>query len=98
MVCGIKLVLNCSQTMIHTGFWGCGAFGGNRILMTILQSLAADLAGVDIVFWASDDSGVNLVKNARRQYKQAREISLSVPRLLDYLVKQRFQWGVSDGN
>ena len=22
---------------VHTGYWGCGAFGGNRVLMTLLQ-------------------------------------------------------------
>jgi hypothetical protein len=22
---------------IHSGFWGCGAFGGNRVMMTLLQ-------------------------------------------------------------
>ncbi len=32
---------------IRTGFWGCGAFGGNRQVMTALQLLAARLAGVD---------------------------------------------------
>ena len=25
---------------VRTGFWGCGAFGGNRTLMTLLQLLA----------------------------------------------------------
>ena len=53
------------QTVIHTGFWGCGAFGGNRVLMTMLQSLAADLAGVEMIFWAFDDQGVDLVRKAR---------------------------------
>jgi hypothetical protein len=32
---------------IRTGFWGCGAFGGNRHVMTALQLLAARLAGAD---------------------------------------------------
>jgi len=31
---------------VHSGFWGCGAFGGNRVMMTLLQILAADLAGL----------------------------------------------------
>lgn len=86
------------RTVIHTGFWGCGAFGGNRTLMTILQALAADLAGVDIVFWASGKAGVELVNDARRRYERLRETVPSVPALLDHLVQQRFRWGVSDGN
>ena len=26
-----------ARVVIHTGFWGCGAFGGNRVLMVALQ-------------------------------------------------------------
>lgn len=33
--------------VVHSGFWGCGAFGGNRVLMSALQVAAADLAGLD---------------------------------------------------
>ena len=36
-----------APVVIHTGFWGCGAFGGNRVLMVMLQACAAELAGVD---------------------------------------------------
>jgi hypothetical protein len=35
------------QTVLHTGFWGCGAFGGNRRLMVALQALAARAARID---------------------------------------------------
>lgn len=35
------------KVAVHTGFWGCGAFGGNRVLMTFVQILAARLAGID---------------------------------------------------
>ena len=35
------------KTNIFSGFWGCGAYGGDRKLMTILQILGAQLAGVD---------------------------------------------------
>jgi Poly (ADP-ribose) glycohydrolase (PARG) len=27
--------------VVHTGFWGCGAYGGNRVVMALLQILAA---------------------------------------------------------
>ena len=33
-------------TMIHSGYWGCGAYGGNRVLMTLLQVVAARAAGL----------------------------------------------------
>jgi len=93
-----RMAATGSRTIIHTGFWGCGAFGGNRTLMTILQALAADLAGVEAVFWAFGEPGVELAEDARRQYERMRDATSSVSQLLDHLVQQGFQWGVSDGN
>ena len=84
--------------VIHTGFWGCGAFGGNRTLMSILQCLAADLAGVNLTFWAFDGSGVQLVEEARRQYESIRELSQCTSTIIDSLMEAGFAWGISDGN
>lgn len=94
----VRLVQEVSRIAIHTGFWGCGAFGGNRRLMTILQCLAADLAGVELVFWAFDESGVKLATDARHKYEQLRKNNPTVENLLDRLVEEKFRWGVSDGN
>lgn len=93
-----RLIPDCSRTVIHTGFWGCGAFGGNRKLMTILQSLAGDLAGVETVFWAFDEDGVKLAREARQWFEDLEKDILSVAILLDRLVEEKFQWGISDGN
>ena len=30
-----------APTVVHTGYWGCGAFGRNRELRAMLQVLAA---------------------------------------------------------
>ncbi len=50
---------------IHTGFWGCGAFGGNRVMMTLLQVLAAEMAGVArLVFHIGDASGRDHVEHS----------------------------------
>ena len=87
-----------SRAVIHTGFWGCGAFGGNRSLMTILQAMAGDLAGVDIVFWALDQAGLQTSRDAYQLYLQLRGDTESVSQILDELLQRRFQWGESDGN
>jgi hypothetical protein len=83
---------------LHTGFWGCGAFGGNRTLMTILQALAGDMAGVDVVFHGFDDVGVSIANQAIDNYYHMREETSSVLQLLEMIYHQRFRWGVSDGN
>lgn len=87
-----------SRAVIHTGFWGCGAFGGNRSLMTILQAMAGDLAGVDIEFWAFDQAGLQTSRDAYQLYLQLRGDTESVSQILDELLQRKFQWGESDGN
>ena len=96
-----KLVPENPKTLIHTGFWGCGAFGGNRILMTILQCIAADLAKVDLEFWAVNDSGVKVAEESYDLYRASRDtraINRHTSRFLDRLVARKYQWGESDGN
>lgn len=88
-----------ARTIIHTGFWGCGAFGGNRELMTIVQSLAADLADVDVSFWAFNADGMNTAARARGTYESLR--TAAGPRvcaILEKIIRLKLPWGVSDGN
>jgi hypothetical protein len=90
---------NC---VIHTGFWGCGAFGGDRVLMAWLQLCAAKLAGVDsLVFYAFDENGKKEWEKAQR-FQQALEAkfpqTFSHKELMDSFLERRFQWGRSDGN
>jgi hypothetical protein len=83
--------------VIHTGFWGCGAFGGNRELMTILQVLAADLAEVDLHFHAVDDAGAAMAEKAVAFYRRMRKHTDDVPRILGGLARQGYTWGRPDG-
>jgi hypothetical protein len=87
-----------ANVVIHTGFWGCGAFGGNRTMMVMLQLLAAHLAGVHrFVFHAVEPLGAD-------QAEEAVEIldrQLPVRQVTD--IVRRIQglslaWGESDGN
>jgi hypothetical protein len=56
-----------SPVVVHTGFWGCGAFGGHRVLMTTLQVLAAEMAGLhQIVLHTGDHTGAVAVSDVRR--------------------------------
>jgi hypothetical protein len=87
-----------SRVVVHTGFWGCGAFGGNRGLMTILQCLAADLAGVDLVFWSFDDQGLEIAREARSTYVRWLNSGVSLFEILTVIEKTAFVWGESDGN
>lgn len=89
-----------AQVSIHTGWWGCGAFGGNRVLMALLQILAAKMAGVGrMVFHIGSEI-------ARCQFNDAlsfldlvtAEGISAVPSVIGEIEALKFQWGQSDGN
>jgi Poly (ADP-ribose) glycohydrolase (PARG) len=81
---------------IRTGFWGCGAFGGNRIVMTALQILAARLAGIArLTFYVFDDAGRGDFERAVAELD--RVIAPTVAETIAGLVARGHAWGVSDG-
>ncbi|MCL4562395.1 MAG: poly(ADP-ribose) glycohydrolase [Chloroflexi bacterium] len=87
-----------TRPVIHTGFWGCGAFGGHRMLMTLLQALAGDLAEVDIEFWAFNQQGFEVAEEAIRVYENMLQVSFSTSEILEGMLQSKFRWGVPDGN
>ncbi len=91
-----------SATTIHTGFWGCGAYGGDRTLMAMLQLIAADVAGVDrVVFHTVDRAGGVPLKRAHAVLETlagALGSGVPLPELAACVAQMGFRWGVSDGN
>lgn len=82
------------RVVIHTGFWGCGAFGGNRILMPLLQLIAARWAGVDrLVFHAVDLPGMAAFDQARKYL-----VGLGDAPTTTRIAALGLEWGTSDGN
>jgi hypothetical protein len=87
------------KVVIHTGFWGCGAYGGNRVLMASLQLLASRMAEVDqVVFHAGDEKGVGQFKEAEALVGELGAKTASVDEIVTRLMDKKFRWGVSDGN
>ena len=83
---------------IHTGFWGCGAFGGNRVMMTLVQLLAADMAGVDrLVLHVGDSGGRTHVERALALAPDL-ATATTAAELIAGLEALGLAWGVSDGN
>ncbi len=90
------------STIVHTGFWGCGAFGGNRRLMIALQALATHSAGVArLVLHTGDEEGS---VDARLGLETADDLAAtcgSPCNLTDLVTRVEmlgFYWGVGDGN
>ena len=84
--------------VIHSGFWGCGAFGGNRVMMTLVQLLAADMAGVArLVIHVGDPSGRTSVERALALAPDL-ATATSATDLIARAEALGLVWGVSDGN
>jgi hypothetical protein len=88
--------------VVHSGFWGCGAFGGNRRLMIALQVLAARVAGVGLlVLHAGNDVGAEEAENgvaAANGLAFRCGESCSLETLIGRAAMVGYRWGVSDGN
>jgi len=97
-----RLKAPAENVEIHTGFWGCGAFGGDRSLMTLLQLLAARLAGIDrLVFYTGAQSEVIAFEDGRSILRCLLEKLGPEPPLSNVvkdIVDHNFSWGISDGN
>jgi hypothetical protein len=87
--------------VVHTGFWGCGVFGGHRELMTMLQIVAAAMAGLDLlVYHTVDAAGKGVVEKAKRRVKAelSGTASIDCRELIGRIVAMGYQWAVGDGN
>jgi hypothetical protein len=85
---------------VHTGFWGCGAFGGNRVVMVVLQLVAAHLAGLSrLVFHTVDHGGLAEYEVASDCLRTLlARVDTSLAAMIARMVELGFSWGVSDGN
>jgi hypothetical protein len=83
--------------VIHTGFWGCGAYGGDRELMALLQILAARIAGVTrLVFHAFDSEGLEIHRRAERVAAELAGLE-RLEQVVGAIEALGYAWGVSDG-
>ncbi len=87
------------DVVLHTGHWGTGAYGGDRGLMAILQVVAAKAAGVErLVFHAADERGMEPCREALSWLEAMEGRAPTLGALLEAVVDEGFEWGVSDGN
>jgi hypothetical protein len=89
-----------ADVVIYTCWWGCGAFGGHRVLMALLQILAARLAGVSkLVFHIGLDADFHPFGEVNALLEElVSGYQVSVQTLLDQITDLGFSWGISDGN
>ena len=84
--------------IVHTGNWGTGAYGGDRVLMALLQLIAARLAGLERLVFHSR-GGADHVEEAQRLLDSLPLANGSrVDDLIGAIHGHGFVWGFSDGN
>lgn len=89
-----------ARVAIHTGYWGCGAFGGSRTLMALLQILAAGTAGIDrLVFHTGQPGGeAPLAEAMEIEAELLADDGIATEGLIAAIAARPFLWGLSDGN
>jgi hypothetical protein len=97
-----EIAAGATAVVVHTGNWGTGAFGGDKVLMAALQMMAARLAGVDgLVYHTVDAAGSEAYEEAKRRVAaQLLPVGAtpSVAEVVRAVHAMGFTWGVSDGN
>jgi hypothetical protein len=87
---------------VRTGFWGCGAFGGNRRAMTLLQVLAARLAAVDrLRFYVFDEGGHANFRAGMADLERVLaggRAGHPIPEVIERIAELGYEWGTGDGN
>lgn len=85
------------RAVVHTGFWGAGAYGGDRELMALLQLVAAELAEVDeLVFYTARAEGAVPFAAAVRRH-EALPAAATSEELVRRVLALGYAWGVGDG-
>jgi len=85
-----------AEVVIHTGHWGTGAYGGDRVLMAMLQLIAARLAGVDrVVFHTVDEAGLVPCHKAIEKLGKLTSRNLGVT--IRAIEEMGFMWGAPNG-
>ena len=89
------------KTVVHSGFWGCGAFGGNRRMMTMLQTITASMAGIDqLVLHAADETGATMVQESLEilERQVASPGTVTTSEVMRQILDLGLEWGRGDGN
>ncbi|KAJ6255011.1 poly(adp-ribose) glycohydrolase [Anaeramoeba flamelloides] len=89
---------------IHLGHWGGGAYGGNKVMVTIIQLLAGYLTGIDKMIYhtfnqigtKSYNTGFQILEKLIAKHKKDGKIDIK--KILSDIEKLKLKWGFSDGN
>jgi hypothetical protein len=86
------------KCVIHTGNWGTGAYGGNKTIMALLQMTAAKMAGIYALVYHTFTSEFTKAYLEAETLMNSFSGEINTTQFIDFVEKQKFKWGQSDGN
>ncbi|MBN1800863.1 MAG: hypothetical protein JW891_05110 [Candidatus Lokiarchaeota archaeon] len=90
-----------NPVIVHTGNWGTGAYGGNKIIMALLQMLSATIAGIDyLVYHCFNEEDIKQYNETLKIFEKliSKKEFINIGSLLYEIERMNFTWGTSDGN
>lgn len=82
---------------LRLGFWGCGAYGGNKALLGALLLAAADWAGAGKAVFYAGSGGACDFAEAFGLYRRLREAGYGAREMAERLAQSGFEWGTPNG-
>ena len=77
-----------AYVLIHTGNWGCGVYGGNKILIALLQIISAQIIGIKyLIYHTYDSRSTNDYKAAIKLFNNLLIEENKKLKIMDILVK-----------
>lgn len=83
-------------TVIHTGRWGAGAFGGSEELALCVQIVGVMLCGVSKLYFHAVSP--QCLAAARKTAETVVAASVDAEEIVEKLLERGYRWGYSDGN
>jgi hypothetical protein len=80
------------RTVIHTGWWGCGAYGNNRQMMILTQILAAYWAQVDEIVFHTQTNDHQKDIDAAKGFVTKLLQEKRIEDMIDQIVRLNLQW------
>lgn len=84
------------RTVIHTGRWGAGAFGGSEELALCVQIVGGMLCGVTKLYFHAVSG--ECLENALATAREVVAASADAEDIVRKLAARKYRWGCSDGN
>jgi hypothetical protein len=80
------------RTIIHTGWWGCGAYGNNRQMMILTQILAAYWTQVDEIIFHTQTNEHQRDISAAQALVEKMLKEKRIDTVIDQILGLNFQW------